>query len=209
MPAGSSHGESYTPGAAAGSSRQKQEEAGSVGVPTHPAPRPPWLRPGAGIEDPAVWSVKKCQQLLGQMLLRATGAKFPPIWKDLQLMQVGHCTVCVGAAWQLVNQKADFEVCSLAPMPSTNSLRLKPRPTRCCLQTVSMLAGACRQPGPVCSHSGCCHTGAHDERSPGSGQPEAAGGVALCAARGRRHTAPCCVALSGSTARAHSSSRCC
>lgn len=42
-----------------------------------------------------MWSVKKCQQLLGQMLLRATGAKFPPIWKDLQLMQVGHCTVCV------------------------------------------------------------------------------------------------------------------
>jgi hypothetical protein len=52
------------------------------------APRPPWLRPGAGIEDPAVWSVTKCRQLLGQMLQRAPGGKFPPIWNDLALMQV-------------------------------------------------------------------------------------------------------------------------
>jgi hypothetical protein len=35
-----------------------------------------------------VWSVRKCQQLLGQMLQRAPGAKFPPIYKDLELMQV-------------------------------------------------------------------------------------------------------------------------
>lgn len=53
-----------------------------------PAARPPWLRPGAGIEDPAVWRVTKCRQLLGQMLQRAPGGKFPPIWNDLALMQV-------------------------------------------------------------------------------------------------------------------------
>lgn len=60
------------------------------------APRPPWLRRGAGIEDPAVWSVKKCEQLLGQMLMRAPGAKFPPIHKDMSLMQVGMwlCSGC-------------------------------------------------------------------------------------------------------------------
>lgn len=53
-----------------------------------PAPRPPWLKPGAGIEDPNVWAVKKCKELLGQMLQRAPGGKFPPIYKDLELMQV-------------------------------------------------------------------------------------------------------------------------
>lgn len=68
----------------------------SDAVAVHPAPRPPWLRVGAGIEDPAVWSVNKCEQLLGQMLMRAPGAKFPPIWKDLALMQVrtGHRHSC-------------------------------------------------------------------------------------------------------------------
>lgn len=97
-----------------------------------------------------MWSVKKCQQLLGQMLLRATGAKFPPIWKDLQLMQVGHCTVCVWVgvtvAWQLGKQQADFGVCSAAQMPSCcfNRPRLKPRPARCWLQTSSVPAGAYR-----------------------------------------------------------------
>jgi hypothetical protein len=100
---GSCNGESSTPaGAAAGSTQQEQEAAGSAGVLMHPAPWPPWLRPGAGIEDPAVWSVKKCQQLLGQMLLRAAGAKFPPIWKDLQLMQVRPCAVYVCVGWQLL-----------------------------------------------------------------------------------------------------------
>lgn len=111
-PAHSSHGESYTPGAAAGSAHQQQEKTGSAAlVPQlHPAPRPPWLRPGAGIEDPAVWLVKKCQQLLGQMLLRATGSKFPPIWKDLQLMQVGHRTVVwvlLGSDRSRVKRKTD------------------------------------------------------------------------------------------------------
>jgi hypothetical protein len=71
--------------------QQQQQERVAV----CPAPRPPWLRPGAGIEDPAVWSVKKCQQLLGQMLQRAPGAKFPPIYKDLELMQVDTCTIVV------------------------------------------------------------------------------------------------------------------
>jgi hypothetical protein len=68
--------------------QQQQGNQGAASVAMHAAPRPPWLRPGAGIEDPAVWSVKKCQQLLGQMLMRAPGAKFPPIAKDLLLMQV-------------------------------------------------------------------------------------------------------------------------
>lgn len=73
-----------------------------------PAPRPPWLRPGAGIDDPAVWSVKKCQQLLGQMLMRAPGAKFPPIYKDLALMQVRMLTwpaaggLCTSTSHQFV-----------------------------------------------------------------------------------------------------------
>lgn len=68
--------------------QQQQGTEGAAAVAMHAAPRPPWLRPGAGIEDPAVWSVKKCQQLLAQMLMRAPGAKFPPIAKDLLLMQV-------------------------------------------------------------------------------------------------------------------------
>lgn len=68
---------------------QDQDGQDSNAVPLQPVVRPPWLRPGAGIEDPAVWSVRKCQQLLGQMLMRAPGAKFPPIWKDIELMQVG------------------------------------------------------------------------------------------------------------------------
>jgi hypothetical protein len=54
------------------------------------AARPPWLRPGAGIEDPAVWAVTKCRQLLGQMLQRAPGGKFPPVWNDLAVMQVSN-----------------------------------------------------------------------------------------------------------------------
>eukprot|EP00879_Flechtneria_rotunda_P029198 GHRR01031479.1.p1 GENE.GHRR01031479.1~~GHRR01031479.1.p1 ORF type:complete len:489 (+),score=219.03 GHRR01031479.1:134-1600(+) len=60
----------------------------TVSVPLQMATRPPWLRSGAGIEDPHVWAVKKCQQLLAQMLQRAPGGKFPPIWQDLALMQV-------------------------------------------------------------------------------------------------------------------------
>lgn len=67
--------------------QEEDDDTASV-VALHHAPRPPWLRPGAGIEDAAVWCMKKCQQLLGQMLLRAPGAKFPPIFKDLALMQV-------------------------------------------------------------------------------------------------------------------------
>jgi hypothetical protein len=58
-------------------------------LPLLAAPRPPWLRVGAGIDDAAVWAVKKCEQLRAQMLMRAPGAKFPPIWQDLALMQVG------------------------------------------------------------------------------------------------------------------------
>jgi hypothetical protein len=46
------------------------------------------LAPGKGIEDPHVWAVKKCQQLQAQMLQRAPGGKFPPIFQDLALMQV-------------------------------------------------------------------------------------------------------------------------
>jgi hypothetical protein len=73
------------------SSRSSSAGSASAVVPLElqPALRPPWLRPGAGIEDPAVWSVTKCRQLLGQMLQRAPGGKFPPIWNDLALMQVG------------------------------------------------------------------------------------------------------------------------
>lgn len=95
--------------AATRTTQQQQQQKGSgrllscpqgdegSSVPLQPALRPPWLRPGAGIEDPAVWSVKKSQQLLGQMLMRAPGAKFPPIWKDLLLMQVG-CTLAPSGA---------------------------------------------------------------------------------------------------------------
>jgi hypothetical protein len=73
------------------SNSSSSSRSSSSGVTLQPAARPPWLRAGAGIEDPAVWSVTKCRQLLGQMLQRAPGGKFPPIWNDLALMQV-RCT---------------------------------------------------------------------------------------------------------------------
>eukprot|EP00775_Hariotina_reticulata_P007705 gene7705-7904_t len=45
-------------------------------------------RQGPSIEDPHVWAVNKCQQLQAQMLQRAPGGKFPPIFQDLALMQI-------------------------------------------------------------------------------------------------------------------------
>jgi hypothetical protein len=56
--------------------------------PLNPVPLPPWKCPGRGIEDPHIWAVKKCDQLLADFLLRAPSGRFPSIWGDLQIMQV-------------------------------------------------------------------------------------------------------------------------
>jgi hypothetical protein len=89
-PANSTPSSTTNDSSSSSSSTAATATAGSAVVPLQlqPVARPPWLRPGAGIEDPAVWSVTKCRQLLGQMLQRAPGGKFPPIWNDLELMQV-------------------------------------------------------------------------------------------------------------------------
>lgn len=52
------------------------------------APKAPWLQEGVGIEDPDVWAVKKCEQLLSSCLMRVPSGIYPSIWQDLRLMQV-------------------------------------------------------------------------------------------------------------------------
>ena len=88
-----------------GSSSRRRTSSSTVGVtlirrPLHPAPLPPWKVPGRGIEDPHVWGVKKCDQLLADFLMRAPSGRFPPIWRDLQIIQVGAWSSlgqCLGA----------------------------------------------------------------------------------------------------------------
>ena len=58
-----------------------------------------------------------------------------------------------------------------------------------------LAAGTCRKPGLVCSYCWCSDSGADHAGGPGSGEPEAARGVALCNARSSGHTASSSVAV--------------
>ncbi len=58
------------------------------GVERFAAPKAPWLNEGAGIADPDVWAVKRCQQLVGGLLQRAPSGLYPPIWQDFSLLLV-------------------------------------------------------------------------------------------------------------------------
>jgi len=62
--------------------------AGAGAATITPAPRAPWFAEGVGIADPAVWSVKRCEALVGEALMRAPAMRLPPLWCDLQLLQV-------------------------------------------------------------------------------------------------------------------------
>jgi SAM-dependent methyltransferase len=63
--------------------------------PLRPAPRAPWMHPGAGIENPDVWAVRRCHEVLAGALQRAgrpggalgggaaSGRRCPPrVWRD-------------------------------------------------------------------------------------------------------------------------------
>ncbi|GBF95168.1 hypothetical protein Rsub_07881 [Raphidocelis subcapitata] len=55
-----------------------------------PAPRAQWYREGAGIEDAAVWSLRRCGALLAEAMARAPAMRLPPLWRDFQMLQL-HC----------------------------------------------------------------------------------------------------------------------
>jgi hypothetical protein len=73
---------------AAQQGHSKLQGSAALGQGLVPAPRPPWLRPGAGIEDPAVWGVRRCEQLLADFLARCPSGRYPPIWDQLGLLLV-------------------------------------------------------------------------------------------------------------------------
>jgi hypothetical protein len=54
-----------------------------------PAPRAPWRADGAGPADPEVWAVKRSEAVLSEALARAPAMRHPPLWRDLQILQVG------------------------------------------------------------------------------------------------------------------------
>jgi hypothetical protein len=86
--------------AAAASGGDDGEEARVPALPPPPpytAPHAPWFADrfsGAGAPpatgSPEVWRVRRCEALVAEALSRAPALRHPPVWRDLQLLQL-HC----------------------------------------------------------------------------------------------------------------------
>jgi hypothetical protein len=62
--------------------------AAASGARVFDAPRAPWFSQSAGMGDPDVWAVRRCEAVLAEALARAPAMRHPPLWRDVQMLQV-------------------------------------------------------------------------------------------------------------------------